>query len=176
MCYLYYQGKTQVLKKCWSCRVVVEWRERMNVPGLCNPADAGSFPSQRPAIPGTSAVSAPPFPPMLNGTIRFLGRHEGWWDYLVKYLTGGWAHSSHSPNVSSLAFAESSSWIVCKPLRRAGQNCSQEELLNNTVYLYSGKIEIVMLWLAGAIYRPYFQRAVGIRALPNKFTNSLVWP
>lgn len=42
-----------------------------------------------------------------------------------------------TPQVSSFAFAEYSSWIVCKPLRRTGQNCSQGELLNNTVYLYS---------------------------------------
>lgn len=97
--------------------------------------------------PGTRlpSVHELPVPGKPNGVIcGFLLGMRVEWDSLLKRLTGGQAHGSHSPNVSSFAFAENSSWIVCKPSRCTGQNCSQE-LLNNTVYLYSRKIEIVML-------------------------------
>lgn len=86
------------------------------------------------------------------------------------------SHEAQYTVVSSFASAENSSWIVYKPLRCTGQICNQGGLLNNTVYLHSGKIEIIMLWLAGAIYRHCPQSAVGIRDLPNKFTNSPAWP
>lgn len=129
--------------------------------------------------PGTPPViSEPPCPHMPNGArYRFLGWHENLIGSPIEMShTRPGTHSSHSPNINSFAFAENSSWIVCKPLRCTGQNCSQGELLNDAVYLYSGKIEIIMLWLAGAIYRPCSQWAFEIRDLPNKFTSSPTWP
>lgn len=172
--------KTQVLQKYWSCRVVVGWLRQwgnVKVPGFCSLTDMSSSPCRWPVTQAHFCQQSMSF--------HFLASWMGWcgflfdmrieWDSLLECLTWGQAHGSHSSNVSSFAFAENSSWIICKPSRRTGQNCSQE-LLNNTVYLYSRKIEIVMLWLAGDIYRPCSQRAVGIRALLNKFTNSPAWP
>lgn len=180
MCYLYYPGKTQVLRKYWSCRAVTGrliQRESARQQGFCKPADVSSPPSPWPLISRTIPASLDLL--SLVSCMRphgCLGWHEGFTGSLFTRLPRGWAHRSHSSNVISSAFSENSSWIVCKPLRRPGQNCSQGELLNNAVYLYSEKIEIIMLWLAGAIYRPRSQRAVGIRALPDKFTNSPAWP
>ena len=116
-------------------------------PGFCNPTDVSSFPCPWPLIAGMlPAVSGSPLARKLNGDNidSWVGRRV-YCGYLFKCLPRGRVHGSHSPNVSSFAFAENSSCIVCKPLRHTGQNCSQGELLNNTVYLYSEKIEIITL-------------------------------